>query len=136
VLPRGYILIAEDNPVNQKVARRQVEKMGYEADVVENGREALEALSRKRYDAILMDCQMPEMDGFAATAAIRVREQESDCPRLPVIALTANALAGEDAVCLAAGMDDYISKPFKTETLQRVLTKWVNTASSRGDPDN
>ncbi len=126
---RGRLLVAEDNPVNQKVILRTLERLGYRAEVVGNGLEALEALRRDPYDLVFMDCQMPEMDGFEATAALR-RLETGTGRRTPIVALTAHAMAGERERCIAAGMDDYATKPLQLDELKRVLREWVDEAKT------
>jgi PAS domain S-box-containing protein len=123
------VLIAEDNMANQKVAVRMLEKLGCRVDTVANGQEAVDALAHIAYTLVFMDCQMPELDGYEATAAIRAREAQSGT-HVPIIAMTANALAGDCERCLQAGMDDYMSKPIKREVLGEILAKWGHTASS------
>ncbi len=122
---KGTILVAEDNLINQQVARGILTKLGCEVDLVIDGHEALKALSRKRYDLVFMDCQMPELDGYAATREIRSQEQDNATSRLPIIALTANALSGDRDKCFAAGMDGYLSKPFSQDQLVQLLSEWL-----------
>ena len=120
---RGLILVVEDNEVNQLVARSMVAKLGYEADVVADGSEAVAATAATEYAAVLMDCHMPVMDGFEATKAIRARNDGRR--RLPVIAMTAGALDEDRERCLAAGMDDYLTKPVDVDKLDQVLSRWI-----------
>jgi len=121
---RGRILLVEDNLINQQVALGILQIQGYTVTVVNNGREALDAHAQGTFDLILMDCHMPEMDGFEATREIRTRERASG-RRIPVVALTANAMAQDREACLNAGMDDHLSKPFSMLTLQNMLDKWM-----------
>jgi len=124
---RLHILLAEDNPVNQKLAVRLLEKWGHTVMAVGNGQEALEALLHQHFDLVLMDVQMPEMDGFEATAAIREHEQHSSS-RIPIIAMTAHAMQGDRERCLAAGMNDYVVKPMKPADLHAAIERlWQET---------
>jgi two-component system, sensor histidine kinase and response regulator len=119
------ILLVEDNPVNREVAVGMLESLGCVAHTAENGWLALEAMNNDAYDAVLMDCQMPVMDGLTATAELRRREQNAGGARLPIIALTANTMEGDRERCLAAGMDDFLSKPFSQQQLAALLKRWL-----------
>jgi CheY-like chemotaxis protein len=121
------VLVVEDSQVNQIVVVRTLERCGCRTDVANTGLEALEMLAKQRYDAVLMDCQMPEMDGYEATAALRARENGG--PRTPVIAMTAHAMHGDRERCLDAGMDDYLSKPIRRDWLIDTLRRWLPVTS-------
>jgi signal transduction histidine kinase/DNA-binding response OmpR family regulator len=125
------ILVVEDNKVNQRLALKQLEKLGYQASAVVNGAEALTLLEAESFDLILMDCQMPVMDGFEATAAIRASEANTSS-RVPIVALTANALPEDRAKCLAVGMDDYLAKPVSLADLSRTLERWLRVSNGTG----
>jgi signal transduction histidine kinase/FixJ family two-component response regulator len=122
----ALILVVEDSPVNRVVAVSVLERCGYHVHVVNDGREALQALSMQRYDAVLMDCQMPDIDGYQATEELRRREREGTY-HTPVIAMTAHAMIGDRERCLASGMDDYVSKPVRSQVLAEVLKRWIPT---------
>ena len=131
----GRILVAEDNPTNQLVAVAILSKFGYSSDVVGNGAEALQALLNTSYDLVLMDCGMPEMDGYEATRRIRDYSPDALNFGIPVIALTAGALAEDRAKCLAVGMNDYLSKPFQPQQLRDVVEKWLAVGPSAADSE-
>jgi two-component system sensor histidine kinase/response regulator len=119
------ILLAEDHSVNQMVALAMLERLGFTADLVINGALAIEALRTTKYDLVLMDCEMPEMDGYEATRRIRNRAFGTLNPRVPIVAITANAMPGDREKCLRSGMDDYLAKPLDPDGLAQVMTKWI-----------
>jgi two-component system sensor histidine kinase/response regulator len=121
------VLVVEDNVVNQRLVKHMLEKLGCRVDLAANGREAITMAGGLRYDIVFMDCFMPELDGYAATAELRQRERAGEA-RLPIIALTANAMVEDRARCLAAGMDDYLSKPVRLEEIRAVLERWAYAA--------
>jgi len=123
------VLVVEDSSVNQIVAARSLERCGCRAEVAADGREGLEALLAGKFDAVLMDCQMPVLDGYAATAELRKREAQTG-EHMPVIAMTAHAMDGDRERCLAAGMDDYISKPMRREELAEILHRWIPASAA------
>ena len=126
------ILLAEDHPVNQKLAIKMLEKLGCQVDVAANGKEATQKSARQDYDLIFMDCQMPQIDGYKATASIRRREGRGR--HTTIVAMTAHAMKGDREKCLAAGMDDYLVKPIKKETLAAVIKRWTAGKTQRGSP--
>jgi two-component system, sensor histidine kinase len=128
------VLLAEDNLVNQEYCKMVLEALNFEVDVVDRGHAAVDAVSREEYDIVLMDCQMPEMDGFSATRLIRQREAASGGARrrVTVIALTANALSGDRELCLAAGMDDYLPKPYTHKQMRHLLNRWLQKGNTAG----
>jgi CheY-like chemotaxis protein len=128
------VLVVEDNPVNREVAIGMLESLGCEAVAADNGWLAIEAMNDGTYDAVLMDCQMPVMDGLTATGEIRRRERGTNRARVPIIALTANAMEGDRDRCLAAGMDDFLSKPFTQQQLAKLLKRWLALRTLR-EPD-
>ncbi len=123
------VLVAEDNPVNQMLAARMLDKCGFRSEVVTDGNEALAALAEREYAAILMDCQMPGIDGYEATREIRRRENGDGGGHMPIVAVTAHSLAGDREKCIAAGMDDYVSKPLRAGELRLALERSI--AASR-----
>jgi len=135
---KGHLLLAEDNPINQEVSRGMIQKLGCSLDIVENGKEALKALSEKKYDLVLMDCQMPEMDGYAATRIIREKERRGEfgVKRVRIVALTAHAMTGDREQCLAVGMDDHLRKPFTLDQLHQTLTRWLSSEKQREKPEH
>ena len=128
----GHVLLVEDNPVNRQVASRLLTLSGLTLDAVENGEEAVKAHAQKRYAAILMDCQMPVMDGYTATREIRQAELDNGGERTPIIAMTANAMVGDREKCLEAGMDDYLSKPLNRALLVQTIRHWVERDPAAG----
>jgi CheY-like chemotaxis protein len=132
---RGNILLVEDNLINQQVALGILQIQGYKVTVANNGREALEAHAQGAFDLILMDCHMPEMDGFEATVELRKREQAAGSRRVPIVALTANAMAQDREECLNAGMDDHLSKPFSMQTMQDMLERWMPRVPAQAPSD-
>ena len=123
------MLVADDNRVNQKVAQVFLQRLGCTVDLAANGREAIDRIGDGPYDMVFMDCQMPELDGYAATREIRRREGAS---RTPIVAMTASAMEGDREKCLAAGMDDYIAKPVTKEDLRAAVARWADPPSEEG----
>lgn len=138
---RPLVLVVEDNPVNQKVAANMIEKLGYRVNVAANGQEAVDSLAHIPYGLVLMDCQMPELDGFEATRVIRSREeslrQAGGTPtHVPIVAMTANAMAEDRERCLAAGMDDFLSKPVTSKSLAASLNRWLPRGPAQAEAES
>ncbi len=134
VLAGARVLLAEDNAVNREVATGLLELLGCVVDVAEDGDAAVRTLDHAVHDVVLMDCQMPKRDGFVATRDIRALEAANESPRIPIIALTANAMRGDRERCLSAGMDDFVSKPFRVEELRNALVRWMDREHGRQRP--
>jgi CheY-like chemotaxis protein len=126
----AHILLAEDNPVNRLVAIRLLEKQGFTVTAVEDGAAAVDAVAAGAFDLVLMDMQMPRMDGLEATERIRARERAERLRRIPIVALTANAMKGDRELCIAAGMDDYLSKPLRSDQLLATITALLPAAAA------
>jgi CheY-like chemotaxis protein len=127
----AHVLVAEDNAINRLVIEGMLAARGISVDIAENGREALELLSRGAYAAVFMDCQMPELDGYQATRRLReIEAAQPGRPRTPIVALTANAMEGDRERCLAAGMDDYLAKPLRPDELDRVVAEWITAGEA------
>ncbi len=134
--PGGRVLLVEDNPVNLHVAQKLLSLIGVEHDVAKNGKEAIRQLHENNYNAVLMDCMMPVMDGYSATREWRKFESEKDRERVPILAMTANAMAGDRQKCLDAGMDDYMAKPLNRQLLEQMLKRWLTEpAAPQLDPE-
>jgi CheY-like chemotaxis protein len=131
------VLIAEDNDINEFAATQVLQKLGYHVDVARNGREAVDMSAVKDYLVVFMDCQMPEVDGYAATARIRERERGSPAGHLPIVAMTAHAMDGDREKCLAAGMDEYITKPLRMEDVAQICARLAELAATAAvfDPE-
>jgi two-component system, sensor histidine kinase and response regulator len=127
---RPLVLVAEDNEVNQLLAVRMLERRGYRVGLVSNGREAVDAVAEGDYALVLMDCQMPELDGYAATREIRAREEHRDGVHTPIVAMTANSMSGDRERCLAAGMDDYLAKPLDARAFDASLKRWAPASNA------
>lgn len=124
------LLLVEDIPLNQKVAVRMLERLGYRVEVVSSGQACIERVRQQQFEAVLMDWHMPDMDGLETTRCLRSLEQEQLVSPLPIIAMTANAMVGDREKCLAAGMDDYVAKPIDKAELRSVLERWVRRPSA------
>ena len=135
-IPKTWVLLAEDNPINQKVACLMLAKIGYQVDVVVNGYEVLDAVAKKDYAAILMDVQMPEMDGLEAARRIRADDSPARDPMIPIIALTAHAMDTDRQRSLASGMDDHASKPIDSETIAEILSRHIGRPIPKAPPSN
>ena len=122
------VLLVEDNPTNQLLARRMLEKYGLTVEIVANGQEALDKLGAESFDLVFMDCQMPVMDGFEATRRIRQANGSSIDPDTTIVAMTANAMQGDRQACLDVGMNDYLSKPIDPDELKHMLLKWLSAS--------